>query len=161
MLKKIVQLFSLTCLLTSPLVIISTPSAHAGEAGVSCADCPSYRASFSIENELGYSDPNLPAQYEVRWGNKGNWKIFYVYPGRGKEHYYPLGEDPRGKVPQPYIRFKFEDGQPHTVHKLNFYAVGYAGYGAQKNMTRPKPYSFRLIYDNGVSGRGRFGLQEK
>jgi hypothetical protein len=162
MLKKIIQLFSLTCLISSPLAVITTPSAHSGEVGVSCADCPSYRASFSIEDEID-SAPNVSAPYEVRWGNKGKWKQFSVYPGRGKVHSYPLGENPKGKVPQPYIRFNFNDpnNRVYTVHKVNFYAVGYTGYGGRENTTKPKPYAFRFIYFNGVSGPGRFVFQEK
>jgi hypothetical protein len=145
MLKKIISIIGLTCLMTSPLALIITPSARAGDVGVSCADCPSYSAKFSIEDETGYEDPNVTIPYEVRWGNKGQWKSFGVSKARGKVHSYPLGESPNGRVPQPYIRFKFNDPnqQVYTVYKVQFHAVGYGGFGGRKDTTEPKPYAFR------------------
>ena len=84
--------------------------------------------------------------YEYRWGDKHPWKKMALANGITETHSYPLGEDRHKKVPTPYVRFD-RSGGDHNVtfqeYKIQFRAVGYAGYGPAENKTRPKQYIFR------------------
>jgi hypothetical protein len=113
----------------------------AGEIGTSCADCPDYRGAYSIENTTG-----VTVSYQYRWGSKHQWKNMTLRSGMIETHWYPLGEDPHHQVPVPYIRFDRVGGDSQVTtqeYKLNFHAVGYAGYGPKQNRAEPKRYVFR------------------
>jgi hypothetical protein len=145
MLKKITLIASSAILLASPLTFINAPSAHSESVGTSCADCPSYSGSFSIENST-----NTTVSYQVRWGNKHQWKKMVLASGQTMKHSYPLGENPHAKVPQPYVRFDNVGGDGRitlTEYKMKFHATGYAGYGPKVNTTQPKAYFFQYAAD--------------
>jgi hypothetical protein len=117
-------------------------SGHAGEAtGTSCADCPNYSGAFSIVNNTGTT-----IHYQYRWGNHHEWKRMALASGRVETHTYPLGEDRQAKAPTPYVRFDRIGGDQQVTfqeYKMQFHAVGYAGYGPARNDTKPKRYEFR------------------
>lgn len=119
--------------------------ANAGSVGTSCADCPNYSGAFSISNDTGQT-----IKYQYRWGSKHPWKRMTLATGHIETHSYPLGEDPHARVPAPCVRFDdlANDGRvtPREYH-MRFYAVGYAGYGAKVNSTKPKRYFFRYAPD--------------
>lgn len=57
---------------------------------------------------------------------------------------YPLGQD--GKAPIPYVQFDRVGGDNAVTFKeyrMQFRAVGYAGYGPRENKTEPMRYVFR------------------
>jgi hypothetical protein len=94
-----------------------------------------YSAAFSIFNNTGITIP-----YQIRWGNQP-WQNYRLGNGQGLTHYYPLGDNPRGLAPIPFIRFdRIADGGHVTdqIFRMEFYAVRNDGYGV-----RPKPYEFR------------------
>lgn len=107
--------------------------------GTSQADLPTYRGAYSIENTTGVTIP-----YEYRWGNKGEWKKMSLRSGHTETHWYPLGQD--GKAPIPYVRFDRIGGDNAVTskeYKMQFRAIGYAGYGPRENKTEPMRYVFR------------------
>ena len=66
--------------------------------------------------------------------------------GAIETHSYPLGGNPHQRVPTPYVRFDRVGGDNAVTfqeYKMEFYAVGYAGYGAPENRNQPKRYVFR------------------
>ena len=71
------------------------------ETGASCADCPSYQAAFSIENETGVAIP-----YQYKWGEKGHWHNTRLESGRVNTHSWPLGEDKNAKIHAPFVTFR-------------------------------------------------------
>ena len=126
--------------LTTPLI---APSHE--RIGTSCADCPNYSGAFSIENETGVTIP-----YEYKWGESHPWKRMSLRSGQIEKHSYPLGEDRHGKVPTPYVRFDRIGGDGRYTpkeYRMEFYAIGYGGYGAKANNTEPKRYYFKYAVD--------------
>ena len=108
--------------------------------GTSCADCPDYSGAFSIENTTGTT-----IRYQYRWGDQHDWKPMTLGSGRVETHRYPLGDDPHKRVPTPYVRFDRIGGDSAVTmkeYKMQFYAVGYAGYGPARNKAEPKRYVF-------------------
>jgi hypothetical protein len=121
-----------------------TPAASQN-VGTSCADCPNYSGAYSIENTTG-----VTINYQFRWGNKHAWKNMALASGMIETHSYPLGEDRTAKVPTPYVRFDNTGGDnkvTYTEYKMQFYAIGYAGFGPTVNKTEPKRYVFRYARD--------------
>jgi len=133
-----------TVLLVVAVMLLAQTGAQAQErVGVSCADCPSYKGAFSIKNDTG-----VTIFYQVRWGNKHPWQKMTLESGHTMTHSYPLGENPNQAAPTPYVRFDRigGDGNNFTAqeYRMEFYAVGYTGYGAgQRYKTEPKRYVFR------------------
>src|SRR5262245_50897880 len=130
--------FVLAFVLTSPTIALS-------QMGTSCADCPSYKAAFSIEN-----DSRVAIPYQYRWGDKGSWNDTTLQPGRVNTHSWPLGEDKHAKIHPPHVRFDKIGGDSEFEeqgYKLQFHAVGYAGYGPSKDNTEPKKYYFKYAPD--------------
>jgi hypothetical protein len=118
------------------LVSIAVPA----QIGTSCEDCPNYSGAYSIENATG-----ITIQYQYRWGNKHEWKTMTLANGRIMKHSYSLGGDPHKQVPTPYVRFDRIGGDSNVTiqeYRIQFHAVGYAGYGAPQNKTEPKRYVF-------------------
>lgn len=141
--KTIWVLFS-ALVLASSLVLITPPAAYSDEhepTGTSQADLPNYRAAFSIENDTG-----VTIEYQARWGKRNSWKSMTLPSGSVMKHTYPLGENPTAKVPAPYVRFNDDNGTPKEYH-LDFYAIGYAGFGPETNDTQPKQYFFEYDAD--------------
>ena len=138
--KNILATGTLMLLLTIPLITRAQE-----RVATSCADCPSYSGAFSIENSTGVTIP-----YEYKWGN-GPWKHMSLQSGHTETHSYPLGDNRNGRVPPPYVRFDRVggDGQftPKEYH-MQFYAIGYGGYGSQANNTGPKKYYFKYADDH-------------
>jgi hypothetical protein len=129
----------LAFVLTSPTIALSE------ETGTSCADCPSYQAAFSIENETGVAIP-----YQYKWGEKGHWHNTRLESGRVNTHSWPLGEDKNAKIHAPFVRFDKIGGDAQFEeqdYRMEFYAVGYAGYGPNKANTEPKKYYFKYEPD--------------
>jgi hypothetical protein len=128
------------------LALVSTaPMIARGQVGTSCADCPNYSGAFSIENQTGVTVP-----YQVRWGNKHPWQNISLASGRIETHRYPLGDNKNAKVPTPYVRFDSIGGDGRFTakeYRMEFYAVGYAGYGPQANTVQPKRYFFKYAAD--------------
>lgn len=127
-------------------VLATSPIAQSGEnVGTSCADCPNYSGAFSITNQTGVTIP-----YQYRWGNKHPWKSISLGSGRIETHTYPLGEDRNAKVPLPYVRFDRIGGDGRFTaqeYRMEFHAVGYAGFGPKANTTQPKKYFFKYAAD--------------
>ena len=124
---------------------LTAPAALAEQIGTSCADCPNYSGAYSIENSTG-----VTINYQYRWGDKHPWKPMALRSGMTETHSYPLGEDPHAKVPTPYVRFDHIGGDNAVElkeYKMEFYAIGYAGYGPNVNKTEPKRYVFRYASD--------------
>jgi len=122
-------------------MIALVPIAALAQVGTSCADCPNYRGAYSIENKTGTT-----IHYQYRWGDKHEWKRMTLASGVIETHSYPLGEDPHRQVPIPYVRFDRIGGDNNVTfkeYKMGFHAIGYAGYGPEKNKTQPKRYVFR------------------
>jgi hypothetical protein len=123
------------------LAAVAAPVASRSEPiGTSCADCPNYKGAFSLENSTG-----VPINYMMRWGNKNAWKRITLQSGKVMTHSYPLGEDRHAKVPTPYVRFDRIGGDNAVTpqeYRMQFYAVGYAGFGPNVNRTQPKRYAF-------------------
>ena|GEM_PF-1602861 len=130
--------------LAALLILLAQIAAPAQEpVGYSCADCPSYKGEFSVENSTG-----VTLTYYVRWGNKSQWKEMRLENGHTMTHRYPLGYNRNTTVPTPYVRFDRigGDGANFTeqIYKMEFYAVMYGGFGpATRNTTGPKRYVFR------------------
>ena len=129
------------------LTLMNVPmqTVRAEEIGTSCADCPSYDGAFSISNDTG-----ALIHYQMRWGNRANWKRIELPTGRLETHRYPLGSDAAGRAPIPFVRFD-DVADDHRVtfreYRMEFHAVGYAGYGPKVNRTEPKRYHFEYSAD--------------
>ena len=107
--------------------------ASAEEVGVSRADLPSYSGEFSIENAT-----QTTIHYQYRWGDKEAWRTSTLARGRVDVHSCALGADPHKRIPAPYVRFGRHE------YEMDFFAVGYAGYGPKQNKAQPKRYVFRV-----------------
>jgi len=130
------------------LIVLAPFGAPAQErVGTSQEDLPNYRGSYSIENATG-----ITIHYEYRWGDRSEWKKMALRSGEIETHSYPLGQDPNKKVPTPYVRYDRIGGDNAVTfqeYRMQFHAVGYAGYGPRENRTEPKRYVFRF------AGNGR------
>jgi hypothetical protein len=138
--QAMMAVLSLALVLTTPIV-----AGTQERVGTSCADCPNYSGAFSIENETGVTIP-----YQVRWGDKHPWKPISLASGHTERHSYPLGDDRNGKAPTPYVRFDRVAGDGGVTlkeYRMEFYAVGYAGFGAKTSNTEPKRYFFKYSAD--------------
>jgi hypothetical protein len=127
------------------LVLVPATIARAESVGTSQADLPSYSGAFSIENTTGVTIP-----YQVRWGADHPWKTIRLQSGTVETHSFPLGSDPNTKVPTPHVRFDKIGGDnvfEAQEYRMEFYAIGYAGFGPKKANTEPKPYVFRYASD--------------
>lgn len=137
-------LFLTATLLTGP-VAATRAEGHREQIATSCEDCPSYSGAFSITNETG-----VPIKYQVRWGDHSKWGRIILQTGHVETHRYPLGADPATRVPTPFVRFDDVGGDKevsfHEV-RMQFHAVGYAGYGPKANTTEPKHYHFTYLGD--------------
>jgi hypothetical protein len=134
------QFFRLALVLTASLIARGQE-----RVGTSCADCPNYSGAFSIENETG-----VTIRYQVKWGDQHPWKPITLNSGHIETHSYPLGENRNGRAPTPYVRFDKIGGDGKFTpqeFRMEFYAVGYAGYGARTNNTGPKKYYFKYAPD--------------
>ena len=145
---KAARLPVLLALLATTILVSSASSAARQDVGTSCADCPNYNGAFSIENQTGAS-----IAYQMRWGERNPWKQFVLATGHIETHTYPLGEDRGKKIPIPLVRFApgSASNSPFVEYELDFYAVGYAGFGPNVNTTQPKKYFFKV-------GRGKADL---
>jgi hypothetical protein len=127
-------------------VVTSPMTARSEERlGTSCADCPSYKGAFSIENATGVTIP-----YQVRWGNTHAWKTIALRSGYTETHSYPMGDNRGAQLPTPYVRFDRIAGDGQSTpreYRMGFHAVGYAGYGAATNTVQPKRYYFKYAPD--------------
>jgi hypothetical protein len=128
-------------------IVLVCPVIAGGQerVGTSCADCPNYSGAFSIENATGVTIP-----YQYRWGDKHPWKSISLSSGRTETHSYPLGENRNGRAPTPYIRFDWIAGDSHSTlkeYRMEFHAIGYAGYGPRTHTTAPKRYFFKYAAD--------------
>ena len=127
--------------LTVPAVLVTTAPGQE-RVGTSQADLPSYRGAFSIDNQTG-----VTLHYQVKWGEKNAWKSIDLPTGRTETHSHPLEN---GRAPTPYVRFDKVAGDNRFTeqeYRMEFYRVGYAGYGARTNPTQPKKYVFRFSPD--------------
>ena len=113
--------------LSVPAVLVTTSVADSQErVGTSRADLPSYKGAFSITNQTG-----VTLHYQVKWGEKSAWKSIEVRNGVTETHSCPLEN---GRAPTPYVRFDKVAGDNRFTeqeYRMEFYRVGYAGYGAQ------------------------------
>jgi hypothetical protein len=118
-------------------------SAHAEKMGSTCSDCASYSGAYSIENTTG-----VTIRYQYRWGSSGAWKSMTLASGMVETHSYPIGGNKKNTAPTPYVRFDRLGGDKVVTwkdYRMEFYAVGYAGYtpASKANKTQPKKYVFR------------------
>jgi hypothetical protein len=129
------------------LIVLAPFGAPAQErVGTSQEDLPNYSGSYSIENATG-----ITIHYQYRWGDKSEWKRMALRAGEIETHSYPLGQDRNKRVPAPYVRYDRIGGDNSVTfqeYKMQFYAVGYAGFGPRQNRTEPKRYVFRFA-ENG------------
>jgi len=117
------------------------PIAAPAQVGTSCEDCPNYSGAYSIENTTG-----VTIHFEYRWGDRSQWKKIALRSGMIETISYPLGGDPNKRVPTPYVRFDRIGGDNAVTfqeYRMQFHAVGYAGFGPRQNRTEPKRYVFR------------------
>ncbi len=125
--------------------LVSPSATRAESIGTSCADCPSYSGAFSIRNGTGQL-----IKYEYRWGTNHPWQSMALRSGLTETHSYPLGDNPNGKVPAPYVRFDNTANDGRTtwteVH-MRFHAIGYAGFGPNVNRAQPLRYHFQYSPD--------------
>jgi hypothetical protein len=99
---------------------------------------------FLIENQTG-----VTIHYSIRWGKTRAWKDHTLKSGNTTTHSYPLGENRNAKIQPPYIHFTPVSGIPAAKeYKLEFHAVGYAGFGAREDITKPKRYYFEYTGSN-------------
>lgn len=132
--------FQLLCGGAMAALIALVSVAAQERVGTSQADLPNYRGAYSIENKTRVTIP-----YEYRWGNKGEWKRMTLKSGAIETHWYPLGEDRNKKAPTPYVRFDRIGGDNSVTFKeyrMQFRAIGYAGYGPRENKSEPMRYVF-------------------
>jgi hypothetical protein len=130
---------AMACAIILAFGIASPTVARSESVGTSCADCPSYKGAFSLENTTG-----VTVKYQVKWGSSRQWKSMTLESGKIMTHSYPL--DDAGQAPVPYVRFdKIGGDSSYTAqeYEMDFRKVGYAGYGARPNTSGPKPYVFR------------------
>jgi hypothetical protein len=130
---------------TIPALVTTVGTGLAEQVGTSCADCPSYKGAFSIENATG-----VTISYQVKWGSSQPWKNISLASGRIETHSYPLGENRNGTAPTPYVRYDRIGGDAQYTgqeYRMLFHAVGYAGYGPARNTTEPKRYYFQYAAD--------------
>ena len=123
------------------VMTLAPVAASAEQTGTSCADCPSYSGAFSVENNTGRT-----IHYEYRWGENHPWKKMSLASGIVETHSYPLGDDVHGRAPVPFVRFDRiggDNGVTWREYRMQFHAVGYAGFGPAQNRARAKPYVFR------------------
>ena len=132
--------------LTLALVLTTVTIASSQErVGTSRADLPSSRGAFSIEIPTGVTIP-----YQVKWGENGQWKSISLRSGHTETHSYPLGEERNATAPRPFVRFDRIGGDSRYTEKeyhMQFYRVGYAGFGPNTNNTEPKKYYFKYAAD--------------
>jgi hypothetical protein len=136
----------LALVMTVPIMAMSH-MAMSQDVGISQADLPNYSGAFSIENKTG-----VTIRYLVRWGNTNAWKAIVLGNDQIETHSYPLGSDRHGRAPTPYVRFDAiggDGGISAKEYRMEFYAVGYAGYGPATNRALPKRYLFKY----GADGR--------
>jgi hypothetical protein len=82
-----------------------------------------------------------PVNYQVRWGQDGEWRAYSLGAGRYRYHYVPLSET--GRAPAPYIVFDWVLGDgmySPKQYRLGFYAAASPGYAqGKKYVFRPSP----------------------
>lgn len=135
------KIFKLLCGGAMAALIALVSVAAQERVGTSQADLPNYRGAYSIENKTG-----VTISYDYRWGNKSEWKKMTLKSGAIETHWYPLGEDRNKKVPLPYVRFDRiggDNGVTLKEYRMEFHAIGYAGYGPRENKSEPMRYVFR------------------
>jgi hypothetical protein len=125
-----------------PLAALGLCTAGVGAAraypdvGKSQADLPNLQGEFAISNPTG-----MPIHYYVRWGNEP-WKPITLRSGYTQWHWYPL--DSNGRAPIPYVMFDgVANNHSRISRRMEFYAVGYPGYGPGPNLTQAKEYYFQ------------------
>lgn len=125
------------------LIALASIAASAQERiGTSQADLPDYIGAYTIENATG-----ITIYYDYRWGNKSQWKRMALRSGATERHFYHLGADRNAKAPTPYVRFDRiggDNGVTFQEYRMEFHAIGYAGYGPRENKTEPRRYVFRF-----------------
>jgi hypothetical protein len=144
-LKGVKSMTNISIYLLALILTTATVASSQEHVGTSCADCPSYNAAFSIENQTG-----VTLRYLVRWGNTNQWKLITLASGHTETHRYPMGENKNTRVPIPYVRFDRIAGDGRSTpqdFRMEVYAVGYAGYGSKTNQTQPKQYFFKYSGD--------------
>jgi hypothetical protein len=139
---KKIFVFPLAFVLTIPALVFISPAIALSQErlGTSCADCPNYSGAFSIENQTG-----VTIRYQVKWGASHAWREISLASGHIETHSYPLGDNRNAQVPTPYVRFDRIGGDGRFTpqeYRMQFYAIGYAGFGPRTNSTQPKRYFF-------------------
>ena len=86
--KPALFLLSLALMLTTPTL------ARSQNVGTSWPTVQISSAKFSIENKTG-----VTIQYQVKWGDNGEWKSISLDNRHVETHSYPLGQT--GKAPLP------------------------------------------------------------
>jgi hypothetical protein len=125
---------------------LSEQTSQAGEPkGYTTSDAASLKGAFVIHNPS-----NHPKQgYQVKWGDKGEWKTFTLRPGESYTHSYPL--DKKGMAPIPYVRWDsvVDDGKKvtKTEQEVDFGRVGYTGYNSKGNVNKAWHYDFQYRKD--------------
>ena len=117
----------------------AAPSASAEEMGSTCADCPTYKGKYSVENTALFT-----IEYQYRWGKDQEWRTVVLSSGARKTHSKFLGYDSEERIPRPYVRWRKTNGDWSQVHKMNFFAVvADPGYGGKK---KGQPFRYLLTY---------------
>ena len=133
-----------TLIASAALALAFAPAARAAEpVGTSTADAASLQGEFVIVNP---SDVTI--HYQVKWGEKGEWKSYSVKPGFERRHWHPLNA--QNKAPAPFVRFDNEGGDgkvTNTELHVKFGRVGYTGYNAVGYVNEAIRYQFKYRTD--------------
>jgi hypothetical protein len=136
-------MFTRTLLAAALLTAALSPVTAADEkVGTSTADAATLQGEFVVHNTTATA-----IHYQVKWGQKGEWKSFTVKPGFEYRHWHPLKA---GKAPAPYVRFDNEGGDGRVTYTelyMKFGQVGYAGYGPKGHVNEAWHYDFKYRTD--------------
>ena len=94
---------------------------------------------FAIHNPT-----RVAITYQVKWGNKGEWKSFTVAPGKLRRHWYNLDQNHR--APSPYVRFDNTGGDgriTRSTYHVKFRTI----VGGSDGQGTPKDYVFAYAAD--------------
>ena len=119
------------------------PAAAQEKVGTSTSDESVNYAAFSIHNSTTGT-----LYYQVRWGEKGQWKETKILTGQTYEHRYRLNA--KGEFFGPQIRFDRVVGDnkyTNEYYDLDTKQISKGGFGPPGRGGTPKAYVFKASAD--------------